>query len=109
MSSGVPVRTVRYPWGDVPYEWAAGYDNSVMFQTEVDCYRGLFHLHVLEAGDDPTWAQAVKGPERQKWMDAKEDEMGACGTLASSSSPQPTRCRSAKTSTTPCSMQEEAR
>ena len=27
VSSDVPVRTVRYPWGDVPYEWAAGYDN----------------------------------------------------------------------------------
>ena len=81
MSSGVPVRMVRYPWGDVPYEYAAGYDNSVMFQTEVDCTADSFIYTSLEAGDDPTWAQAVKGPERQKWMDAKEDEMSALRNL----------------------------
>ena len=61
VSSGVPVRMVRYPWGDVPYEYAAGYDNSVMFQTEVDCTADSFIYTSLEAGDDPTWAQAVKG------------------------------------------------
>ena len=81
VSSDVPVRTVRYPWGDVPYEWAAGYDNSVMFQTEVDCTADSFVYTSLEAGDDPTCAQAMKGPERQKWMDAKEDEMDALRDL----------------------------
>ena len=52
-----------------------------MFQTEVDCTADSFIYTSLEAGDDPTWAQAVKGPERQKWMDAKEDEMGALRDL----------------------------
>jgi hypothetical protein len=76
-SQGVPSRTVRYPWGDVPYEWAAGYDNSIMFQTEVDCTVDS-HIHIsVEPGDDPTYAQAMKGPERQQWVDARENEMNA--------------------------------
>ena len=81
MTQGVPDRMVRYPWGDVPYEWAAGFDNSVMYQTEVDCSVDSCVFTSLESGDDPSYAQAMKGPERQQWIDAKEDELSALRDL----------------------------
>ena len=81
MSQGVPVRTVRYPWGDVPYELAAEWDNSIMFHTEVDCTVDSHIYTSLESGDDPTYAQAMRGPERQQWVDAREDEMNALRDL----------------------------
>jgi hypothetical protein len=37
LSAGVPTNMVSYPWGNVPYEWCAGFDNLVLFHTEVDC------------------------------------------------------------------------
>ena len=77
VSHGVPDRMVRYPWGDVPYKWAAGYDNSIMYQTEIDCTVDSCVFTSLESGDDPSYAQAMKGPERQQWIDAKEDELSA--------------------------------
>ena len=81
MSQGVPVRTVRYPWGDVPYELAAEWDNSIMFHTEVDCTVDSHIYTSLESGDDPTYAQAMRGPERKQWVDAREDEMNALRDL----------------------------
>lgn len=72
---------MRYPWGDVPYEFASGYDNTIMFQTEVDCTLDS-HVYIsVEPGDDPTYAQAMRGPERQQWVDAREDEMNALRDL----------------------------
>ena len=81
VTSGVPDRTIRFPWGDVPYEWAAGYDNEVMFHTEVDACVDYDVLVSLEADDDPSYHSAMNGPDRQKWYDAREDEIGALHRL----------------------------
>ena len=77
-SQGVPDRVVHYPWGDVPYEWAAGYDNSVMFHTEIDCTVDGGDIYTsLEVSDDPSYHQAMRGPDRLRWYDARDDELGA--------------------------------
>ena len=81
VTSSVPDRTVRFPWGDVPYAWAAGYDNEIMFHTEVDACVDHDVLVSLEADDDPSYHAAMNGPDRQMWYDAREDEIGALHRL----------------------------
>ena len=81
LSAGVPTNMVSYPWGNVPYEWCAGFDNLVLFHTEVDCGVYCDVLTSLEAADDPSYHQAMRGEDRLHWYDAREDELGALKNL----------------------------
>ena len=77
--NGLPKRSVSFAWGaDVDYPWPVGRTLST-YDTGVDdavfVMFDEFSGASVDVDDDPSYEQAVKGNDSQKWADAREEDI----------------------------------